>query len=71
MNDVMLRPDTKGRITLGELAKGVSSYKITKGDNGQLTLTPYAEVPYSAKWIFENPDLLEQFKRQIANSQIS
>lgn len=69
MNDVMLRPDTKGRIALGELAKGVSSYKITKGDHGQLILTPYAEIPYSEKWLFENSDLLEKFKQQIAQKQ--
>lgn len=69
MNDMMLRPDAKGRIALGELAKGVSSYKITEGDDGQLILTPYAEVPYSEKWIFENPDLLEKFKQQIAQKQ--
>ncbi len=30
MNDIMLRPDAKGRIALGEHSKGVSSYKVTK-----------------------------------------
>ena len=43
--------------------------KSLKCDNGQLILTPYAEVPYSEKWIFEDPDLLEKFKQQIAQKK--
>ena len=65
----MLRPDAKGRISLGELAKGVSSYKVTKSEDGQLTLTPYAEIPYSEKWLFENPELIEKFKQHLKNDQ--
>lgn len=67
----MLRPDAKGRIALGELAKGVSSYKIAKNENGQIILTPYTEIPYSEKWIFENPDLLEEFKKHVEQNKTS
>ena len=69
MTELMLRPDAKGRISLGELAKGVSSYKVTKNENGQLTFTPYAEIPYSEKWLFENADLLEEFKKHVSQKQ--
>lgn len=69
MTELMLRPDAKGRISLGELAKGVSSYKVTINENGQLTLTPYAEVPYSEKWLFENSELLEEFKKHVAKNK--
>lgn len=62
---LMLRPDSKGRISLGELSKDVTSYKIEKMENGQLLLTPYTEIPFSEKWVFENPDLLDEFKKYI------
>ena len=29
-----------------------------------LTLYPYAEIPFSEKWIFENKELLEKFKHE-------
>lgn len=70
MTELMLRPDAKGRLSLGELAKGVSSYKVTSNENGQLTLTPYAEIPYSEKWLFENPNLLEEFKKHVAQNKV-
>ena len=52
MEEIMLRQDAKGRINLGDLAEGVSSYRVHVGENGKLTLTPYAEIPFSEKWIF-------------------
>lgn len=69
MTEFMFRPDAKGRVSLGELAKGVSSYKVTQGDHGQITLTPYAEIPYAEKWIFENPEVLEEFKKHLEQKQ--
>ena len=35
-----LRPDAKGRITLGKLAEGVSSYRVRKQPDGKLVLEP-------------------------------
>ncbi|MEK7661086.1 MAG: hypothetical protein AAB680_03490 [Pseudomonadota bacterium] len=40
-----LRPDAKGRITLGKLAEGVSSFRATIGENGTIVLEPFAEIP--------------------------
>jgi hypothetical protein len=54
MEKMILRPDAKGRINLGELAAGVSSYRVNISENGNLTLTPYTEIPLSEKWIFDN-----------------
>jgi hypothetical protein len=62
MTEIILRPDSKGKINIGELAHGVSSYRVVIGEYGVLTLYPYAEIPFSEKWIFENKDLLEKFK---------
>jgi hypothetical protein len=39
MEKMIVRPDAKCRINLGELAAGVSSYRVNISENGNLTLT--------------------------------
>lgn len=65
MEEATLRPDSKGRLNLGDLAQGVSSYRVTKGENGSLTLKPYFEVSFEEKWIFDNEETLEKIKHQL------
>lgn len=65
MKETILRPDSKGRLNLGELAKNVSSYRVRKEENGNLVLIPFAEIPFSEKWIFENPEILEKIKSKL------
>jgi hypothetical protein len=69
MKDVILRPDAKGRISLGEIANNVSSYRVTIEDSGKVTLEPYAEIPLSEKWIFEDKELLEKIINQVKSEQ--
>ena len=69
MTEIILRPDSKGRINLGDLAAGVSSYRVAIGDHGILTLTPYVEIPLSEKWVFEDQDVLEKVKQQLKKKQ--
>jgi hypothetical protein len=57
-----LRPDSKGRITLGALAEGVSSYRATVDSSGRIVLEPFAEIPAREKWLFENKDALAAVK---------
>ena len=57
-----LAPDSKGRITLGKLAKGVSSYSINKQKNGCILLEPFVEIPAQEKWLFENEVALNKVK---------
>lgn len=64
MSEIILRPDSKGKLNIGELAQGVSSYRVSIGTNGVLTLYPYAEIPFSDKWIFDNKELLEKIKNE-------
>jgi len=64
MSGVILRPDSKGKINISDLAQGVSSYKVVIGENGILTLHPYVEIPFGDKWIFDNKELLEKFKEE-------
>lgn len=49
-----LHPDAKGRITLGKLAKGVSSFHVTQQENGKILLEPYVEIPQHEQWLFNN-----------------
>ena len=40
----ILHPDAKGRVTLGAIAKGISSYRMVQDDQGRLVLEPYVEI---------------------------
>lgn len=43
---LMLKPDSKGRITLGKLAAGVSSFHVTVDKSTEnIMLEPYCEIP--------------------------
>ena len=69
MTDIFLRPDSKGRISLGKIANNVSSYKMTVKENGQLLLEPYVEIPLSDKWVFEDKDLIDKLKAENTDKQ--
>lgn len=55
---VTIRPDAKGRITLGALARGISSFQATVDSSGRIILEPFAEIPAREKWLFENKGAL-------------
>jgi hypothetical protein len=59
---VTIRPDAKGRIALGKLARGVSSFHATTDAHGRIILEPYAEIPVSEKWLFDNKPALAAVK---------
>ena len=65
----ILRPDSKGRISLGATAANVSSYKMTIEANGKIILEPYVEIPLSEKWVLEDKELLEKLKMQRKDDQ--
>lgn len=69
MEETILRLDSKGRVNLGDLAHGVSSYRVSIGEAGKLILNPYAEVPFSEKWIFEDKETLEKIKRHLRQEE--
>ncbi|WP_341789904.1 hypothetical protein [Rickettsia endosymbiont of Polydrusus tereticollis] len=65
----ILKPDAKGRITLGKLAKGISSFHLTVNNKkGQIILEPYAEIPLRESWLFNNKTALIQLNKGIENS---
>lgn len=65
---LVLRPDSKGRITLGVLAKGVSSFVVSKQDDGRLTLEPYKEIPAREAWVFESPEAIGKVRQGLADA---
>ena len=63
------RPDAKGRVALGDLTKGVSSYKVFVDQTSRcIVLEPFVEIPAREAWLFENKDALAQVKRGLAQS---
>lgn len=65
----ILKPDIKGRITLGKLAKGVSSFHvIVNSKKGQIILEPYTEIPLKESWLFNNKKALTQLNNGIKDS---
>ena len=66
MNKVKV--DGKGRISLGKLAEGVSSFQIEKRAS-HLILTPLMEVPVHEAWLYKNPEALKSVVRGIKDSK--
>ena len=58
----MLRPDSKGRITLGTLAKGISGFSMRQEPNGTVILEPFVEIPINEKWLFDNTVALNKVR---------
>ncbi len=59
----MVKPDAKGRITLGHLADGVSRFAIIQDKNNRLILEPYSDVPSREVWLFRNEQALNKVKQ--------
>jgi len=65
---ISIRPDAKGRIALGALARGVSSFQATVDSEGRIILEPFAEIPAREKWPFDNKEALNAVREGIAQS---
>lgn len=68
MEPHILRPDAKGRITLGKLAEGVSSFHVSRDKDHRIILEPYAEIPAREHWLFQNPQALAKVREGIAQA---
>ncbi len=66
--EITLRPDSKGRIALGALAKGVSSFRVHKEEGGRVVLEPFAEIPLREQWLYNNPQALEAVRQGLKDS---
>ena len=68
MSEKYLRPDSKGRITLGKIAKGVSSYQYEVREDGVIILKPNVEIPANEAWLYKNKEALEKVKNGLEDS---
>lgn len=59
---IQLRPDAKGRINLGKLAQGISSFRARRTEDGNIILEPFTEIPAREKWLFDNKAALGAVK---------
>lgn len=66
--ELTVRPDAKGRITLGPLAKGVSSFQVKEQADGSLLLEPFKEVPAREAWLYENPEALAGVRKGLSDA---
>lgn len=63
-----VRPDSKGRITLGKCAAGVSGYAMKERADGSILLEPLMEVPAREAWLYNNKEALASVKRGLKQS---
>ena len=66
--EITLRPDAKGRITLGKLAEGVSSFRVHRERSGKLVLEPFTEIPLREQWLWKNPEALAAVQQGIKDA---
>ncbi|MFC1771562.1 hypothetical protein ACFLZV_06730 [Candidatus Margulisiibacteriota bacterium] len=64
-----VRPDSKGRILLGKLAKGFSSFDIQEIDYGEFIVKAKVEIPAKEKWLYENKEAMKKVKRGIEQAE--
>ena len=69
MESKQVRPDAKGRISLGHFAKGVSSFIIRETADHKIILEPQVEIPLQEKWLFDNKEALAQVKRGLNDAK--
>lgn len=66
---ITIRPDAKGRIALGRLALGVSSFHATTDAKGRIILEPYTEeITASEKWLFDNKPAIAAVKEGLSHA---
>ena len=63
-----VRPDSKGRITLGALTIGVSGFRVMHDKHNRIILEPLVEIPARERWLFSNKTALGQVEQGLKES---
>jgi hypothetical protein len=63
-----VRPDSKGRITLGKLTKEFSGYTLKESADGTILLEPLVELPVRETWLFKNKQALASVEKGLKQS---
>lgn len=66
--------DNKFRICLGnflskEEREQLSSFRVTRQEDGKIVLDPMIEIPADEHWIFKNPKALASLKQGIEDAK--
>ncbi|MBB1250444.1 hypothetical protein [Rhizobium sp. G21] len=69
MKAITVKPDAEGRVSLGALAAGVSSYRISQRPDGSLILQPTSDVSADEAWLQNSPKALEMVERGLADAK--
>lgn len=64
-----IKPDAKGRVCLGDLANGISSFHLKVDKNHRIILDPLVEVPAREKWLFDNKPALESVRQGLKEAK--
>lgn len=62
-----VQPDSRGRVTLGQLAQG-KNYRILVNEAGQILLDPVVSIPERELWLWQNPEAISAVQRGIQQS---
>ena len=63
----VVRPDSRGRLTLGQVVKA-KSYRVMVNDIDQILLDPVVSIPERELWLWQNLDALASVQRGIEQS---
>lgn len=64
-----MKPDSKGRINLGNLTEGIDHFKVFKDDQERLVLEPYTNIPLRELWLFKNKQALQDLKEGLEDAE--
>jgi len=65
-----IKPDPRGRVALGaDCTKGVSHYKMFMGDEGEILLVPYVDIPQRELWLFSDKKMMRQLEESFKNAE--
>jgi len=68
IKEKFLKPDSKGRITIGNAAKNISRYKALFNENGSIILEPQVEIPACESWLYQNSEVLKKVRKGLKDS---
>jgi len=63
-----VRPDSKGRISLGKLTQEFSGYTMKESADGTILLEPLVELPAREAWLFKNKEVLASVEKGLKES---
>lgn len=63
-----VRPDSKGRITLGKRTREFSGYTLKEATDGTILLEPLVELPAREAWLFNNKEARASVEKGLKES---